>query len=107
MKKIIFAFIAFVSILTACQRVALDDQSAPKQKIRTVILTDMTHDDGNSLIRYLYYSSWFDLEAMIITNQLPDFNHDDTGPWDKGMSILNAYQQELPQLRKHDPNLPG
>jgi hypothetical protein len=67
----------------------------------------MTHDDGNSLIRYLYYSSWFDLEAMIITNQLPDFNHDDTGPWDKGMSILNAYQQELPQLRKHDPDLPG
>ncbi|MCC5929431.1 MAG: DUF1593 domain-containing protein [Cyclobacteriaceae bacterium] len=76
-------------------------------KIRTVILTDMTHDDGNSLIRYLYYASYFDLEAMIITNQLPDFNHDDTGPWDKGMSILSAYQQELPQLRKHDPDLPG
>ena len=75
-------------------------------KIRVVILTDMTHDDGNSLIRYLYYSSWFDLEAMIVTNQLPDFNHDDTGPWEKAMSILDAYREELPQLRKHDPDLP-
>lgn len=79
---------------------------SPREKPRVIILTDMTHDDGNSLIRYLYYSSWFDLEAMIITNQLPDFNHDDTGPWDKGMSILSAYRQELPQLRKHDPDLP-
>ncbi len=77
------------------------------ERLRVVILTDMTHDDGNSLIRYLYYSSWFDLEALIVTNQLPDFNHDDTGPWDKAMSILDAYRDELPQLRKHDPDLPG
>jgi hypothetical protein len=84
------------------------DRSEPgSDKYRVVILTDMTHDDGNSFIRYLYYSSWFDLEALIITNQLPDFNHDDTGPWDKGMGILDAYREELPQLRKHDPDLPG
>ncbi len=66
----------------------------------------MTHDDGNSLIRYLYYSSFFDLEALIVTNQLPDFNYNDTGPWEKAMGILEAYRNELPQLRKHDPNLP-
>jgi hypothetical protein len=76
-------------------------------KYRVVILTDMTHDDGNSFIRYLYYSSWFDLEALIVTNQLPDFNHDETGPWNKAMSILDAYREELPQLRKHDTDLPG
>ncbi|EON76351.1 hypothetical protein ADIS_3479 [Lunatimonas lonarensis] len=66
----------------------------------------MTHDDGNSLIRYLYYASFFDLEGLIITNQLPDFDYDDAGPWDKGMGILNAYRDELPQLRLHDPELP-
>jgi hypothetical protein len=50
----------------------------------------MTHDDGYSLIRYLYYASYFDLEAPNITTQSPDFNHDDTGPWDKAMAILDA-----------------
>ncbi|MBW3467455.1 nucleoside hydrolase-like domain-containing protein [Arthrospiribacter ruber] len=90
-----------------CQPKIEQPQHELSEKYRTVILTDMTHDDGNSLIRYLYYASHFDLEAMIITNQLPDFNHDDTGPWDKAMSILNAYQEELPQLRKHDPALPA
>lgn len=77
-----------------------------QEKPRVVILTDMTHDDGNSFIRYLYYASWFDLEALIITNQLPDFNYGDEGPWKKAMGILDAYRQELPQLRKHDPELP-
>jgi hypothetical protein len=107
MKKPTLTIFTLLAILFSCQMQPTTEKPSDHDRIRTVILTDMTHDDGNSLIRYLYYSSWFDLEAMIITNQLPDFNHDDTGPWDKGMSILSAYQQELPQLRKHDPNLPG
>lgn len=93
--------------LAACNAQTSEELQSEQEKIRTIILTDMTHDDGNSLIRYLYYASYFDLEAMIVTNQLPDFNHDDTGPWDKAMSILDAYREELPQLRKHDPDLPG
>lgn len=66
MKKIIFTFIALVSFLTACQRIAPEDLSICEEKIRTVMLTDMIPDDGNSLLRYLYNSSWFDQEAMII-----------------------------------------
>jgi len=96
------ALLAIMLILASCQT----QQTSESEKVRTVILTDMTHDDGNSLIRYLYYASEFDLEAIIVTNQLPDFNHDDTGPWEKAMSILDAYKEELPQLQKHDPNLP-
>lgn len=107
MKTYIVFLITLLISLHGCQFQQTGDQDQENNRIRTIILTDMTHDDGNSLIRYLYYSSWFDLEAMIVTNQLPDFNHDDTGPWDKAMSILNAYQLELPQLRKHDPDLPG
>lgn len=95
-----------VSICFGCQLRPSDEESTEHEKIRTVILSDMTHDDGNSLIRYLYYSSYFDLEALVVTNQLPDFNFDDQGPWDKAMSILKAYKEELPQLRKHDPGLP-
>ncbi len=107
MKKPAITIITLLAILISCQMQPSAEKPTDQERIRTIILTDMTHDDGNSLIRYLYYSSWFDLEAMIVTNQLPDFNHDDTGPWDKAMGILDAYREELPQLRRHDPNLPG
>ncbi|GAB3167904.1 hypothetical protein GCM10027291_15610 [Telluribacter humicola] len=70
-------------------------------------MTDMTHDDGNSLIRYLYYAPYFDTEAIIITQQLPDFTHKQDGPWQKGQAILEAYQQERPQLLKHDAGFPA
>lgn len=78
---------------------------AGNPKYRVVILTDQTHDDGNSLIRYLYYSHLFDTEAIIVTPQLPDFNHNDPGPWNKAQSIIHAYEKEYPQLKKHQGDL--
>jgi hypothetical protein len=78
-------------------------QKSP-EKYRVVIMTDMTHDDGNSLIRYLYYSPYFDTEAIIVTQQLPDFNYNQDGPWQKVQSIITAYQQEYDQLKKHHPD---
>jgi hypothetical protein len=77
-----------------------------QEKHRVVIMTDMTHDDGNSLIRYLYYANYFDTEAIIITPQLPDFHHNAGEPWQKGDNILKAYRQEYTQLVKHQPDLP-
>lgn len=76
------------------------------EKYRVVILTDMTHDDGNSLIRYLYYSNEFDTEAIIVTPQLPDYYHDSKGPWLKVNSILDAYSIEYDQLTKHYDDYP-
>jgi hypothetical protein len=81
--------------------------SNQNEKYRVIIMTDMTHDDGNSLIRYLYYSPYFDTEAIIVTPQLPDFNYNDDGPWNKVTNILNAYKEEYPQLKKHNPDFPG
>ena len=75
-------------------------------KYRVVIMTDMTHDDGNSLIRYLYYSHYFDTEAIIVTQQLPDYNFNQHGPWNKVNVILSAYEQEYPQLKKHHSDFP-
>jgi hypothetical protein len=94
-------------IMIACQPANMITGQEVQQKYRTIILTDQTHDDGNSLIRYLYYSSHFDTEAIIVTPQLPDFNYDDDGPWEKAQSILNAYRQEYDQLKRHDPGLPA
>lgn len=80
--------------------------SKQDEKFRVIIMTDMTHDDGNSLIRYLYYTPYFDTEAIIVTPQLPDYNYNNEAPWSKVTNILNAYKQEYPQLKKHDPNFP-
>ena len=93
---LLLLFSVFPAVLSAQQ----------PEKFRVVILTDMTHDDGNSLIRYLYYAHQFETEALIITPQLPDYNFNDKGPWEKGQSILNAYQQEYSQLKKHHNDYP-
>jgi hypothetical protein len=94
---------AFILLLMGIQGVITAQKT---DKFRVIILTDMTHDDGNSLIRYLYYAHQFETEAIIITPQLPDYNFNDKGPWEKGQSILNAYQQEYNQLSKHHNDYP-
>jgi hypothetical protein len=102
----VFLFALAFWCFSACQSPSLQKEIEENEKIRTVILTDMTHDDGNSLIRYLYYSSLFDLEALIITNQLPDFNYDDPDPWNKGMGILEAYRMSCPNCANMILNCP-
>lgn len=78
-----------------------------KEKFRVIIMTDMTHDDGNSLIRYLYYSNEFDTEAIIVTPQLPDFNFDAKEPLAKAHNIIGAYSKEYDQLKKHHQDYPS
>ncbi len=99
--------VVFFLLLTSISSLTSSDKSPKDEKYRVVILTDMTHDDGNSLIRFLHYSPWFDLEALIVTNQLPDFTYNDPKPWNKAMGILNAYKEDLPQLRKYDSRFPN
>lgn len=101
MKKHIFPTILILSII------GLSIPSVAQDKYRVVIMTDMTHDDGNSLIRYLYYSPYFDTEAIIITQQLPDFNYNQDGPWIKVNNILDAYQEEYEQLKRHNEDFPS
>ncbi len=98
---VFFLLSVSISVLTSC------DKSPQDEKYRVIILTDMTHDDGNSLIRFLHYLPCFDLEALIVTNQLPDFTYNDSIPWNKAMGILNAYKEDLPQLIKHDDRFPN
>jgi hypothetical protein len=69
-------------------------------------MTDMTHDDDNSLIRLLHYANEFDLKAIVVTNQLPDFNAYSSVPWDRTQQVINAYDQIDEQLRLHDSSFP-
>ncbi len=75
-------------------------------KPQVLIITDMTHDDGNSLIRYLYYSHMFDTLGIVVTPQLPDYDYDSQGPWQKAQQILSAYGEEFTQLRQHHADYP-
>jgi hypothetical protein len=95
-------FLVFLAVAFCCHA----QKRANQDKYRLIIMTDMTHDDGNSLIRYLYYANDFDLEAMIVTPQLPDYPHDATEPWQKAQNILEGYRAILPNLLKHSPNFP-
>lgn len=108
-KSIIQAlfFLAIVTGLISCrftsQKSFKESNHAP---YRVVILTDMTHDDGNSFIRYLYYTPHFDTEAIVVTPQLPDYYHDDDAPWEKAQTILQAYKEEYDGLNEHDSRFP-
>ena len=53
---------------------------AAEGKPRYVVVSDMTHDDGNSLIRLLHYANEIDLEAIVVTPQEPDNKWDSDRP---------------------------
>lgn len=89
-------------VFIACFTVVYSESN----KYRIIIMTDMTHDDGNSLIRYLYYSHLFETEAIIVTPQLPDYEYDSKEPWQKCQDILSAYKSEYEQLSKHQDGYP-
>lgn len=97
MKRNVFFLLLFI--------LGISNSGYSADKFRVVILTDQTHDDGNSLIRYLYYSHLFDTEAIIVTPQLPDYTFDDPGPWKKAQGIIEAYKKEYHQLKKHQRDL--
>lgn len=101
-----FSRLSLFAAITIMWLGTISKETFAQEKYRVIIMTDMTHDDGNSLIRYLYYSHLFDTEAIIITNQLPDFYYNDPEPWKKGQRILEAYQQEYTQLAKHHKDYP-
>ena len=93
--------------LLACNEMPEPSGSIDEDKPRVVVITDMTHDDDNSLIRLLHYSHMFDMEAIIVTPQLPDFEYDSDVPWEKTMEILEAYNEILPNLLRHHDGFPS
>ncbi|MCX8157307.1 MAG: DUF1593 domain-containing protein [Verrucomicrobiae bacterium] len=79
---------------------------AAAEKPRCVVVSDMTHDDGNSLIRMLYYANELDLEAITIAPQEPDHRWNSDAPWKKVQAILDAYAKVYDRLKAHDPAYP-
>ncbi|MEM6645224.1 MAG: nucleoside hydrolase-like domain-containing protein [Bacteroidota bacterium] len=77
--------------------------SSDGTKPRVVVTTDGEVDDRSSFVRFLLYSSDFDVEGIIATNSVWQKDGHGTG-WI--MELLDAYRQVRPNLLQHHPDYP-
>ena len=75
-------------------------------KPRVVVMTDIANepDDQMSMVRFLVYSNQFDVEGLVATTSTwmknkvrPDVIH----------TLIDAYEQVLPNLLRHQPGFPS
>ena len=85
-------------------------QAAPEQpvygKTRILILSDIGNepDDSQSLVRFLVYSNEFDVEGLVATTST--WLRDKVNP-QMMLKRIDAYEQVLPNLRKHANGYPS
>lgn len=129
-KLIVLILLSFTSLFICDQSVA-----APKRpKPRIIITADPELDDNNSLIRFLLYSSEFEVEGLVYTSSQFHWKGDGKGTkfmvpgreytkyglnlcpcesyrWKKDERFIHeaveAYEQVYPNLIKHDPEYPS
>lgn len=81
----------------------------PAREYRYFVITDMTHDDGNSLIRLLLYSNEIDIAAIIVSPQGPEADKYKGWAetiWKKTHTIIDSYDKVDENLRLHHPSFP-
>lgn len=77
---------------------------ATSEKPRVIATTDGEVDDRSSMVRFLLYSCDFDVAGIVEVNSKYQKNGHSRELWiDKQ---LEAYEQILPNLRKHNPDYP-
>jgi hypothetical protein len=91
----------FISFATA----APIDKVTPSQKPRVIATTDGEIDDHSSMIRFLLYTSDFDVAGIVEVNSKYQKNGHSKESWLENQ--LAAYEQVLPHLRKHNPDYPS
>ena len=106
---------------------------APLDKPRIIITTDPELDDNNSMIRFLLFSTDYDVEGLIYTSSQFHWRGDGKGTlwwvsgreydrpglnfkpmthyrWDEGQQfiddVVNAYEEAYPNLKVHDSRYP-
>ncbi|MEA5460430.1 nucleoside hydrolase-like domain-containing protein [Arcicella sp. LKC2W] len=129
-KKIFFYAIVFLSSIFSNGVIA---QFSDKIKPRIVITADPELDDNNSLIRFILYSSDFDIEGLIYASSGFHWKGDEKGTkwfvpgreyarfglnecpctswrWAKDEhfihDIVDAYEKAYPNLKIHNPEYP-
>lgn len=103
----IFAVVLCCILAASATGLWAGEPARTAERPRYVIVTDMTHDDGNSLIRLLHYANEIDIEAIVVAPQEPDFPWNSDGPWKKCQAILDAYAKVYDRLKMHDAAYPS
>lgn len=85
----------FVSMLSAVAR--------QQEKPRVIVTTDGEIDDQSSMIRFLMYSSDYDVAGIVQVNGVQKDGHS-KDKWIE--SQIAKYAECLPNLRKHNPDYP-
>ncbi len=84
--------------------VARMTQTDSFQKPRVIVTTDGEVDDRSSMIRFLLYACDFDVDGIVeVNSKFQKRGHSDEKWID---AQLAAYEQVLPNLRKHNPDYP-
>lgn len=100
-KKISFLLLAVV-LLSGMTGLNAQDKS---EKPRVIATTDGEIDDHSSMIRFLLYASDYDVAGIVEVNSRFQKNGHSKEPWLEKQ--LDAYEQVLPNLRKHNPDYPS
>lgn len=91
-------------ITLALPSAVLASEASATPKLRTVVMTDIggDPDDQQSLVRFLLYCNEWDVEGLYAT---PRWRGDINNP-EKIHERIDAYEQVLPNLRKHASGYP-
>ena len=81
------------------------EAQAAEVKPRVIATTDGEVDDHSSMIRFLLYTCDFDVAGIVEVNSKYQKNGHSKKPWLENQ--LAAYEQVLPNLRKHNPDYPS
>ena len=98
-----FAMLAF-AVMTAKAPAAPAAKAGTSQKPRVIATTDGEVDDRSTMIRFLLYTCDFDVAGIVEVNSKYQKNGHSKELWiDKQLA---AYEQILPNLRKHNADYP-
>ena len=99
-----FAMLAF-AVMTANAPAAPAVKAGATLKPRVIATTDGEIDDHSSMFRFLLYASDYDVAGIVEVNSKYQKNGHSKEPWLEKQ--LDAYEQVLPNLRKHKPDYPS
>ena len=95
-----FLIINCLVLFSIGNTIASDQNTKP----RVIVMTDGEIDDQSSMIRFLLYTSDFDVEAIIETNSIFQRKGHSIEDWYEKQ--LNAYQEIYPNLVMHNQDYP-
>lgn len=96
---------AVVALATTTASAASAAKAGASPKPRVIATTDGEIDDHSSMIRFLLYACDYDVAGIVEVNSKFQKNGHSKEPWLENQ--LAAYEQVLPNLRKHNPDYPS